>query len=114
MHPSQRSDEGSESQSEQTFIDYHPQAVEELIEAAQFYESRQNGLGIRFLNAVEDAVASFQIDPLIWKPDRLGRRKYRIWKFPYLLIYKVIESRVYILAVAHTSRKPGYWKSRDT
>lgn len=114
MHPSRRSDEEGESQSEQTFIDYHPQAVEELIEAAQFYESRQDGLGIKFLNAVEDVLSSVRTNPLMWKPDRLGRRKYRIWKFPYLLIYKVRESRVYILAVAHTSRKPGYWKSRDT
>ncbi len=60
--------------------------------------------GIRFLNAVEDAVTSVRINPLICnKPDRLGRRKYRIGKFPSLLIYKVRESRVYILAIAHTS-----------
>jgi len=79
-----------------------------------FYESCQNGLGIRFLNAVEDAVSSVRINPLMWKSDRRGRRKYPIWKFPYWLIYKVRESSVYLLAVAHTSRKPGYWKSRDT
>lgn len=77
-------------------IDFHPQASEELIEAANFYESCQNGLGTRFLDAVDEALIAVQTSPFIWKPDRLERRKYRIWKFPYQLIYRVEESRIYI------------------
>ncbi len=95
-------------------IEYHPLAAEELIEVAQFYESRQGGLGERFLNTVEKTVKNLRTDPLMWKADGSGRRKYRIWKFPYHLIYRIKGSCVYILAVAHMSRKPGYWESRDT
>lgn len=36
MHSRRRSDEEGEGQPEQPFVDYHPQATEELIEAAQF------------------------------------------------------------------------------
>ncbi len=93
MHTSRICNEESEKNSGEMFIVYHPLAAEELIEAAQFYESCQNGLGIRFLNAVDKALNSIRINPLIWKQDRLGRRKYRIWKFPYILIYKVRKSR---------------------
>jgi len=32
--------------------------------------------------------------------------------FPYTLIYKPKEDAVYILAVAHQSRHPDYWKER--
>jgi hypothetical protein len=43
MYPSRRSDEESEGQSEHKKIVYHPQALDELIDAAQFYESRCDG-----------------------------------------------------------------------
>ena len=32
----------------------HPEAYEEMIESARFYEERDDGLGMRFLEAVED------------------------------------------------------------
>ena len=114
MRDRSRSDEGSKSQPKQASLDYHPNAVSELIDAAQFYEDRQNGLGHRFLDAVEDALFAVQTNLFIGSADELGRRKYRVKKFPYLLIYKMREEGICILAVAHTSRKPRYWESRDT
>lgn len=94
-------------------VDFHPEASEEVLEAARFYESRQEELGTRFLDALQKALDTIEYDPYIWKADKMGRRKYLVWKFPYIVIYKVLSSRLYVLAVAHTSRKPGYWKSRD-
>ncbi|MEW6096011.1 MAG: type II toxin-antitoxin system RelE/ParE family toxin [bacterium] len=114
MCPSRRSDEESQSQLEQIILDYHPEAINELIDAAQFYESRQATLGYRFLDAVDSALESIKKNPSMWQADKLGRRKCRVKKFPYLLIYKMSNKFAYILAVAHTSRKPDYWKSRDT
>ncbi len=113
MHPGRDSNDESNEQPQKYQIIFHPQASNELIDASSFYESRQNGLGLRFLDSINKGLASIRSDPLIWKPDRLGRRKYIIWKFPYILIYKIKNSMIYILALAHTSRKPGYWKPRD-
>ena len=50
-------------------------------------------------------------------PDRWARglhdtRRYLLRGFPFLLIYRQHGDIVEILAVAHTSRKPGYWKAR--
>ncbi|MFH1897701.1 MAG: type II toxin-antitoxin system RelE/ParE family toxin [Candidatus Desantisbacteria bacterium] len=95
-------------------LDYHPAAIDELIDGAQFYESQQDNLGYKFLDAVDAVLETIQKNPLIGSPDIFGRRKYHVKKFPYLLIYKINNKFIYILAVAHTSRKPGYWKSRDT
>lgn len=114
MYPSGRSNEESEGQPEYKKIVYHPQALDELIEAAQFYESRCDGLGARFIESIEKGLEFIQGNPLLFRADKLGRRKYIIKKFPYLLIYKVTEECIFILAVAHGKRKPGYWKSRDT
>jgi hypothetical protein len=33
-------------------------------------------------------------------------------RFPYLILYLDYPDRIRILALAHTSRRPGYWKTR--
>jgi hypothetical protein len=38
-------------------IAFHPEANEEMIESARFYEETDDGLGLRFLEAVEDTTA---------------------------------------------------------
>jgi plasmid stabilization system protein ParE len=35
-----------------------------------------------------------------------------IGRYPYVIFYEDEPERVHILAVAHTSRRPGYWKTR--
>ena len=95
-------------------IRYHPEALKEMVEAAIFYEEHQEGLGSRFLDIIEDAFTKIAAHPTIWLADLQGRRKYRIKRFPYLLIYTISEDAIYILAVAHTSRKPNYWRVRDS
>ena len=32
--------------------------------------------------------------------------------FPYVIIYRVLAGEVRIIAVAHTSQRPGYWTGR--
>ena len=92
---------------------YHPEASEELIEAADFYEQRESGLGYRFLDALEDSIARLKVESCLAPSDEQGRRKYLIHGFPYVVIYRIKGTVLYVLAVAHTSRKPDYWMSRD-
>ena len=113
MYPGGRGDDESKVQAEQTKVVYHPDAFEELVEAAGYYEACSYGLGERFLDSVENAVNFIRDNALVFSPDKLGRRKYIVKKFPYLLIYRVKEDHIFILAVAHAARKPGYWKSRE-
>jgi len=94
-------------------VQFHPDSVLELIEAAHFYEERQEGLGDRLIDAVENAIAFIKQHPTIWHPDEKGRRKYRVKRFPYLIIYKIKNNSIFILAIAHTSKLPGYWEMRD-
>ncbi len=112
MHFSRKSDEKSKSQFEKIILDYHPEAIDELINAAQFYESNQINLGHKFLDTVDAALETIKKNPLLWPSDKLERRKCRVRKFPYVLIYKLRGKFIHILAVAHTSRKPNYWKKR--
>ena len=94
-------------------LDYHPEASVDLIEAARFYEGRRSGLGHRFLDAIDASLAMLQHNPRLGLSDESGRRRWLVRQFPYLIIYRVEGDFLHILAVAHTSRKPGYWESRD-
>jgi hypothetical protein len=47
-------------------VRFHPQAEAEMIEAAAYYEGRQDGLGKRFLAAVQDAVNNIVINPRLY------------------------------------------------
>ncbi len=33
-------------------------------------------------------------------------------RYPYSLVYQVLPDRVYVVAVAHSSRSAGYWQGR--
>jgi toxin ParE1/3/4 len=95
-------------------LEYHPAASDELVEAARFYEGREAGLGHRFLDAVDASLANLKRNPRVAPSDERGRRKYLVRGFPYVIICKIRNTSIHVLAIAHTSRKPGYWRSRDS
>ncbi len=93
-------------------LTYHLEARVEIKEAAEYYEDCQEGLGKRFLVAVESAVHSLWLHPLQWRV-LCGRfRRCMVSKFPYGIIYSVNEDEIFIAAVMHLNRKPGYWLRR--
>lgn len=91
---------------------HHPLARSELIASALFYEERSRGLGERFLQAVEATELRIREYPLHGQPFEAGTRKQRVKKFPFAIIYKEYPDFVMVFAVAHLSRKPGYWSER--
>ena len=51
-------------------------------------------------------------DPGLGKPTSRGRRLFPMHHFPYSLVYRAEDEGVRIGAVAHQSRRPGYWRAR--
>lgn len=93
---------------------FHPEALAEAIEAAQVYESRQAGLGVRFTDHVARAVAALIENPEGWPLMEGEDSIYRcpVRKFPYGILFAIEHDIVEIVAVMHLHRRPGYWKSR--
>jgi len=91
---------------------FHPEAREELREAAFYYESQRTGLGRRFALAVLDAVRRIRVNPSLYREVEPRIRQCRVLRFPYGLIYRNRSGRVEILAVMHLGRKPRYWRDR--
>jgi toxin ParE1/3/4 len=114
VRASRSSDEAGPREFGTLILDYHPAASAELIEAGRFYEERKAGLGQAFLDCVESSLARLQRNPMLGWLNAHGRREWPVRRFPYLIIYRIEGSTLHVLAVAHTSRKPGYWEFRDT
>ncbi|WP_280571028.1 type II toxin-antitoxin system RelE/ParE family toxin [Chromohalobacter sp. 296-RDG] len=93
-------------------------ASQEAIEAAAWYEYEQPGLGTKFFAAVDAAIDVIEenLIPLAPLPEEAGniRAKRLILKrFPYDIVVIELPEETVVIAVAHHSRKPGYWLERD-
>ena len=90
-----------------------PEAKAELWQAAIFYEDRRDGLGEKFLDAVESAFDQIRQHSTLWRILKGRFRRYLVHHFPYGVIYAVEGRTIYVAAVMHLKRKPGYWVSRS-
>ena len=90
----------------------HPDAEAELSEAAAFLDLESPGLGLVFLDDFEHAIKIIMSHPEV-APVLQGRvRRKVLRKFPYSIIYSVVDDEIRILAVCHQRRRPFYWRPR--
>lgn len=47
--------------------------------------------------------------PLLLDPDI---RSAKVKRFPYRVVYVIVDNTVEVLAVAHAKRRPAYWRRR--
>jgi len=93
------------------------EAVEELAEAATWYDARQRGLGAKFIDEFERALVSIGSRPASFprlrdvSPD-MGIRRIMLARFPYGLVFLELDVEIRVLAVAHAKRDPGFWLNR--
>jgi plasmid stabilization system protein ParE len=90
----------------------HLLADEDLEEAASFYERQRQGLGSRFLVEFERL-----IERLLSHPESAARvsrhlRMARVGTFPYNVLYRIEDDHIFVLAVFHQRRRPGFGRDR--
>lgn len=93
---------------------YHPEAQAELREAAAYYQKRRGGLGEKLLEAVQEITAKAHQNPRRCSPISPVYRCCRVERFPYGVVYRVDGDDMFVVAVMHFKRKPGYWKGRES
>jgi plasmid stabilization system protein ParE len=92
----------------------HRLAVAEIDHEVDYYESRQEGLGAELedeLDAVFSMIVQFPEAAPQWK-HRADRRVAVLDRFPFTVPYQIVGDEIVVLALAHTSRRPGYWTRR--
>ena len=91
---------------------FHPEAEEEFLQAVDYYEGCEEGLGLDSALAVHDAAERALRHPVSW-PVLAGEiRRCQTARFPYGVLYSVERDGILVLAVMHLHREPGYWEHR--
>lgn len=93
-------------------IIFHPDVVDEIKSSYDWYESQADGLGENLLSELESAFEAIVELPDTWPKFKKEFRRFLLSKFPFSVIYRSIDNSIYVVAVMHNSRKPGYWLTR--
>jgi plasmid stabilization system protein ParE len=93
-------------------VEFHPEALEETKAAREWYAERSLVASRSFVSELIHAINLVSESPETWPTYKGNTRRYVFPRFPFSLAYRVIEEKIQIIAVAHTKRKPGYWKNR--
>jgi len=72
------------------------EAQQEFLDQVVYYEEREKGLGERFRQAVQAAIALAATHPKLGSPWKLGTRR--------------VFAKGFKFAVAHFRRRPTYWR----
>lgn len=91
---------------------FHPDAEAEFYEAIDYYERCETGLGYDFSVEVYSTIQNILNNPTAWPILGKDIRRCLTNRFPYGIVYSVEPSEIFILAVMHLHRRPGYWKQR--
>lgn len=92
---------------------FHPAAEAELIEAVEYYESIQPGLGGDFSLEAYQAIIRAVKHPKAWSFIREPIRRSLLKRFPYGILYFETETDIHVLAVMNLHREPFYWLNRQ-
>lgn len=91
----------------------HSEAEAEFRAAIEHYNEQRAGLGGEFRAAVEAAVERVRKNPSAFAPHGdEGVRKCVLRRFPYTVFYMELEQTLWVVAIAHHRRRPGYWAVR--
>ncbi|WP_420454904.1 type II toxin-antitoxin system RelE/ParE family toxin [Rubrivirga sp.] len=98
-----------------TDVRLHPDARAELLDAATYYEDQSEGLGGQLIDEAQRVFDLLAESPGLGSPvpEHDAYRRWSLRRFPYRVIYRENEDVLFVLAVAHERRRPGYWSGRS-
>ncbi len=85
-------------------IDVKITAKSGVLEAFDYYEGKQKGLGIRFLDCWETQVDMIKKEPLLFQKKYKEFRQALIKPYPYHIIFEVEENIITIYKVIYAGR----------
>ena len=91
-----------------------PPALEDIASAATWYDEQGAGLGEELIDELVAAMRRAQEAPALFPIIRLrdGLRRVLSKRFPYRVVFSVVEETVYVHAVLHCAQHERRWKER--
>ena len=85
---------------------------QELAKAEAWYAKVDEDLAADFYLKITLAVAEILNHPTRFPKDQTGVHRFLVDRFPYGILYKIEKNKIVVVAIMHTSRRPGYWRKR--
>jgi plasmid stabilization system protein ParE len=87
----------------------HEAAYEEFINAYEWYELKQAGLGDRFMKSVEKSLEQISTHPEYFSKQKGNFRAAKVKGFPYLIVFEFYKRKqfIHIAAIYHGKRNPA-------
>ena len=96
----------------QRALNVHPSAVAEIRAARLRYAEHSAETSERFFAEIEEGLERIVQLPETWPFYLHGTRRFLLRRFPFSIVYRVMDDTIGIYALAHAKRRPGYWKAR--
>ena len=90
----------------------HPEADEEFAGAVRYYSEMSPELGVRFYREMERLFREACADPERFRRFDPPVRRHFSRDFPFAVIFLEKPDSIWIVAVMHMKRRPGYWRER--
>lgn len=87
-------------------------AERDYTDALRWYTQRSSDAANEFDAEFDRALKVIAEDPHRFPLCDRRHRFYLMRRFPFQIIYRSVEARVMIIAIAHTSRSPEFWAGR--
>lgn len=91
---------------------FHPEASQEHADVIQYYVAINRELGERLDAEIRRLVSQIGHNPQRFLRLHSLARRALAHGFPYSIIYLEQPDHVWIVALMHAKRRPGYWKKR--
>jgi toxin ParE1/3/4 len=94
-------------------VELHPAAEHELQRAQDWYAARSAQAAFHFNDRVWNTISAIQRNAELFAPFYRDYRRAVVVKFPYLIIFRIADDVIRVLAIAHGKRKSLYWRRRQ-
>ena len=90
----------------------HPEADGEFAGTVRYYSEVSPELGMRFYREMERPLREVCADPERFRKFDPPARRHFSRDFPYAITFMEKPNHIWIVAVMHMKRSPGYWRGR--
>jgi hypothetical protein len=89
-----------------------PEAENDILESILWYREQSRLAADAFRSEAFDAINDLAETGRVWPGDEHGVHHRVLQRFPYTIHYEITGTDLTVIAVAHRSRYPGFWRQR--
>jgi plasmid stabilization system protein ParE len=89
-----------------------PRARLEIIDAIEWYAQQGNLLAAEFRKALDTTLRRIERNPLQYQVVHGELRRALLRRFPYMVIYSIVDEQVIVLGCVHGRIDPRRWRRR--